>query len=162
MREGGGWCPPRKGVALGWRVCGLPFPSSSFRSHCCNCRWGEGVRVWGSQGSGTGVAGVRPTSSRPATSPLFPPLLLLQQCGGEGEGEGEGMEGVTSRSQPASSLSLLPLLWSGGEESKGVAGMSCCRLSLCCCTFSVTVPAVAVAGVPLQVVFCTNSCCRQF
>ncbi|CAI7810355.1 unnamed protein product [Closterium sp. NIES-54] len=40
----------------------FPFPSSSFRSHCCSCRWGEGVRVWGSQGSGTGVAGVRPTS----------------------------------------------------------------------------------------------------
>ncbi|CAI6002424.1 unnamed protein product [Closterium sp. NIES-65] len=51
---------------------------------------GEGVRVWGSPGSGPGVAGVRPPSSRPSTSPLFPPLLLLQQFVGEGEGEGEG------------------------------------------------------------------------
>ncbi|CAI7756821.1 unnamed protein product [Closterium sp. NIES-54] len=44
----------------------FPFPSSSFRSHCCSCRWGEGVRVWGSQGSGIGVAGVRPISPRPS------------------------------------------------------------------------------------------------
>ncbi|CAI7872499.1 unnamed protein product, partial [Closterium sp. NIES-54] len=107
-----------------------------------------GGRVWGSQGSGTGVAGVRPTSSRPATSPLFPPLLLLQQCGGEGEGEGEGMEWVTSQRQPASSLSLPPLLWSGGE-SKGLAEVPCCR------TCSAALPAVvvfSVCGVPLQVV----------
>ncbi|CAI7843857.1 unnamed protein product, partial [Closterium sp. NIES-54] len=69
-----------------------------------------------------------------------------QQYGGEGEGEGEGegMEGVTSQRQPASSLSLPPLLWSEGEESKGVAGVSCCRLPLCCCTCSVALPAVAV------------------
>ncbi|CAI7923990.1 unnamed protein product [Closterium sp. NIES-54] len=77
-------------------------PNLNPRQICC----------WG---SGTGVAGVRPSSSRPSTSPLFPPLLLLQQCGGEGEGEGEEMEGVTRQSQPASSLSLLPLLWLGGR-----------------------------------------------
>ncbi|CAI7894313.1 unnamed protein product [Closterium sp. NIES-53] len=95
-------------------VRGGPAPCPAFSATA----GGEGVRVWGSRGSGTGVAGVRPTSSRPSTSPLFPPLLLLQQCGGEGEGEGEEMEGVTNQSQPASSLSLLPLLWSGGDERR--------------------------------------------
>ncbi|CAI7829763.1 unnamed protein product, partial [Closterium sp. NIES-53] len=64
-----------------------------------------------------------------ATSPLFPPLLLLQQCGGEGEGEGEG------------------------EGMEWVAEVPCYRLPLCCRTCSAALPAVAVFsvhGVPIQ------------
>ncbi|CAI7860719.1 unnamed protein product [Closterium sp. NIES-54] len=92
-RRTGGTCtaPPSFPVACQGDLRGGGGASVAPSSTCFGPR-----RVWGSQGSGTGVAGVRPTSSRPTTSPLFPPLLLLQQCGGEGEGEGEGMEWVTS------------------------------------------------------------------
>ncbi|CAI7844283.1 unnamed protein product [Closterium sp. NIES-54] len=49
---------------------------------------GEGVRMWGSRGSGTGVAGVRQHAAIPPPLLSSPPsLLLLQQCGG-GEGGG--------------------------------------------------------------------------
>ncbi|CAI5967930.1 unnamed protein product [Closterium sp. NIES-65] len=49
---------------------------------------GEGVRMWGSRGSGNGVAGVRQHAAVPPPLLSSPPsLLLLQQCGG-GEGGG--------------------------------------------------------------------------
>ncbi|CAI5959378.1 unnamed protein product [Closterium sp. NIES-64] len=66
----------------------LSFPSSSFQSHRCSCRWGGGCEGVGEQGERHRGGGCEATSSRPSTSPLFPPsLLLLQQCGG-GEGGG--------------------------------------------------------------------------
>ncbi|CAI7898762.1 unnamed protein product [Closterium sp. NIES-54] len=75
----------------------LPFPSSSFRSHCCSCRWGEGVRVWGRRGSGTGVAGVRQPAAVPPPLLSFPlPSAAPAAVWGEGKEEGEAMEGVTS------------------------------------------------------------------
>ncbi|CAI7894746.1 unnamed protein product [Closterium sp. NIES-54] len=100
----------------------LPFPSSSFLSHCCSCHWGEGVRVWGSWGSHTGMAGVRPTSL-PLLLLSFPLLQLPLGGGCEGVGElgewhwGGGCETIQ---QPSLHLSSFPpsaasaAVWGGG------------------------------------------------
>ncbi|CAI7811335.1 unnamed protein product, partial [Closterium sp. NIES-53] len=93
----------------------LPFPSSSFCSHCCSCRWGGGCEGVGELGEWHWDGGCETIQQPSLHLSSLPPLLLLQQCGGEGEGKGEEMEGVTRQSQPASSLSLLPLLWLGGR-----------------------------------------------
>ncbi|CAI7848381.1 unnamed protein product, partial [Closterium sp. NIES-53] len=55
---------------------------------------GEGVRMWGSRGSGTGVAGARQHAAVPPPLLTSPPSLLLCSSVGEGKEEGEEMEGV--------------------------------------------------------------------
>ncbi|CAI7782270.1 unnamed protein product, partial [Closterium sp. NIES-53] len=49
---------------------------------------GEGVRMWGSRGSGTRVAGVRQHAAVPPPLLTSPPSLLL--CSSVGEGKEEG------------------------------------------------------------------------
>ncbi|CAI7819097.1 unnamed protein product [Closterium sp. NIES-54] len=67
----------------------LPFPSSSFRSHCCSCRWGGGCEGVGEKGEWHRGGGCEATSSRPSTPPLFPPALCCScSCVGGGEGGG--------------------------------------------------------------------------
>ncbi|CAI5932128.1 unnamed protein product [Closterium sp. NIES-65] len=59
---------------------------------------GEGVRMWVSRGSGTGVAGVRQQAA--VSPPLLSSPFLCCFCSsvGEGKEEGEEMEGVTFQS----------------------------------------------------------------
>ncbi|CAI5969246.1 unnamed protein product [Closterium sp. NIES-65] len=89
---------PEAHDAVGGRVCGwrvlecwvvsFPSPPPPFVPTAAAAAGGEVVRVWGSRGSGTGVAGVRQPAAVPPPLLSFPPsLLLLQQCGG-GEGGG--------------------------------------------------------------------------
>ncbi|CAI7857524.1 unnamed protein product [Closterium sp. NIES-54] len=83
--------------------------------------WGEGVRVWGSQGSGIGVEGV--WSPLPILFLSFP--LLQLPLGGGCEGVGEPGEwhwggGCETNQQPSRHLSSLPpsaapaAVWGGG------------------------------------------------
>ncbi|CAI7862962.1 unnamed protein product [Closterium sp. NIES-53] len=115
----------------GWRVLELwvisfPSPPPPFVPTAAAAAGGEGVRVWGRRGSGTGVAGVRQPAAVPPpllSSPL--PSAAPAAVWGEGKEEGEAMQGVTSyqvfaaasKSSPASApcscrpLSHETLLW---------------------------------------------------
>ncbi|CAI7846336.1 unnamed protein product [Closterium sp. NIES-53] len=90
------------GRVWGWRVLELwiisfPSPPPPFVPTAAAAAGGEGVRVWGRRGSGTGVAGVRQPAAVPPpllSSPL--PSAAPAAVWGEGKEEGEAMEGVTS------------------------------------------------------------------
>ncbi|CAI7836600.1 unnamed protein product [Closterium sp. NIES-53] len=71
---GDGWCASLPLLLLSFPLLQLPL--------------GEGVRVWGSRGSGTGVAGVRPTSSRRLHLSSLPPSAALAAVWGGGGGGG--------------------------------------------------------------------------
>ncbi|CAI7923913.1 unnamed protein product [Closterium sp. NIES-53] len=94
-----------------------PFPSSSFHSHCCSCRWGGGCEGVGEPGEwhwgGGCETNQQPSLHLSSLPPSAAPAAVWGGGGGGGRGDGGG-----DQPEPARLLTLpaAPPVVGGGRE----------------------------------------------